>query len=62
MITVSTIKLTCHPVSCALLNQLANCLSPENDNSYQADYNLRLSIPFSLERLTKLEPDVIFIS
>lgn len=45
-------------INCALLNQLANCLSPEYDNSDL----IFGTIPFSLERLTKLEPDVIFIS
>ena len=45
-------------LNCRLLNQVANCLSPEyNDKLLQ----IHGGIPFSLEGLTKLEPDVIFI-
>jgi len=45
-------------LNCKLLNTVANCLSPEYDSSL---LRIHGGIPFSLERLTKLEPDVIFI-
>ncbi|MGD1807109.1 ABC transporter substrate-binding protein [Dapis sp. BLCC M126] len=46
-------------LNCRFLNQIANCLSPEYDSSL---LRIHGGVPFSLERLTKLEPDVIFIS
>ncbi|WP_426591282.1 ABC transporter substrate-binding protein [Dapis sp. BLCC M229] len=46
-------------LNCGFLNTVANCLSPEYDSSL---VQIHGGVPFSLERLTKLEPDVIFIS
>ncbi|NEP05893.1 MAG: ABC transporter substrate-binding protein [Okeania sp. SIO1H6] len=46
-------------LNCRFLNQVANCLSPEYNSNL---VEIHGGVSFSLERLTKLEPDVIFIS
>lgn len=46
-------------LNCATLNEVANCLSPEYDNELLSQIG---TFPFSLERLVKLNPDVILIS
>jgi iron complex transport system substrate-binding protein len=45
-------------LNCATLNEVANCLSPEKEDTITFIGYL----PFSLERLVQLDPDVIFIS
>ncbi len=45
-------------LNCATLNEVANCLSPETEDAIAFIGYL----PFSLERLVQLDPDVIFIS
>ncbi len=46
-------------LNCSFLNEVANCLSAKYDSRLGG---VQGTIPFSLERLIKLEPDVIFIS
>lgn len=45
-------------INCATLNEVASCVSPELDDTVTF-YGY---LPFSLERLVQLDPDVIFIS
>ncbi|MDJ0515878.1 MAG: ABC transporter substrate-binding protein [Trichodesmium sp. MO_231.B1] len=46
-------------LNCATINEVANCLSAEYSSDAVALINY---LPFSLERLVELDPDVIFIS
>ncbi len=46
-------------LNCATINEVANCLSAEYSNDAIGLINY---LPFSLERLVELDPDVIFIS
>ena len=46
-------------LNCGTINEVANCLSAEYSSDIVALLNY---LPFSLERLVELDPDVIFIS
>lgn len=46
-------------LNCATINEVANCLSAEYSND---DIDVINYLPFSLERVVELDPDLIFIS